>query len=441
MLFKRTFQWLLAIMLFGMMSSSASALSLFGGSGEAVTNEKSIYQTITNLQNTQQERDEKKIELRLLEENSFVTEQTEIDQKIIEKIGLEREIASLLKQKSIAPDLIVTKQDQLKTIEQVIVEWEGALKNKRAAAVVDIRDLKDGIIDDTAEIEKLKALLGNQALEMLIRMSVIVGFILILLIVRFAINKAINRATSLPQKRAHALKRLTRIVFNVLVFLTIFFTIFSQFVSILPFLAILGTAVAWALRDVLSSFIAWFVIGSKSGYKMGDLIEVGEDRGRVIEITPLLTIIRQTGMRGDTGRILSIPNNSIFHQHIVNFSKMYRFTYIMLNYYLTYESDIDIAKQVMKEAITEQNADIEDARRNAQGLQNQFGLSAESIEPKVYIEPDTRGILLRGKFICRLDNRFIMRSNVSESFVRKIQKTPRVELRTLEVGEIDKGID
>lgn len=40
-----------------------------------------------------------------------------------------------------------------------------------------------------------------------------------------------------------------------------------EFISFLPFLAILTTAVGFSLREVISSFIGWFVIEADSGYK------------------------------------------------------------------------------------------------------------------------------------------------------------------------------
>lgn len=38
----------------------------------------------------------------------------------------------------------------------------------------------------------------------------------------------------------------------------------AELLSFLPFVAILGTAVGLALRDVIYSFIGWFAVGSNS---------------------------------------------------------------------------------------------------------------------------------------------------------------------------------
>jgi len=69
----------------------------------------------------------------------------------------------------------------------------------------------------------------------------------------------------------------------------------AEFMSFLPFLAILSTAIGFALRDVVSSFIGWFVIGANSGYQEGDLVEFDAIVGRVSSVTPLLTTIEEYG--------------------------------------------------------------------------------------------------------------------------------------------------
>ena len=130
------------------------------------------------------------------------------------------------------------------------------------------------------------------------------------------------------------------------------------------------------MRDIIVSFIAWFLIGTEQGYKIGDLIQIGEMRGRVMEVHPLLTVLRQTGMRGDTGRIVSFPNKFLFEQSIQNFSKMFRFIYIMADFLLERNSDAITARKELATAAEEALAkDIEEARKNLPNLQENLALN------------------------------------------------------------------
>lgn len=83
-----------------------------------------------------------------------------------------------------------------------------------------------------------------------------------------------------------------------LLFIGAFLVLFSsEFVSFLPFLAIFGTAVGFALKDVVYSIIGWFVIGTDSGYREADFIEFDTTVGRVFRISPLLTSIEEYGVQ------------------------------------------------------------------------------------------------------------------------------------------------
>ena len=88
------------------------------------------------------------------------------------------------------------------------------------------------------------------------------------------------------------------------------FVVFSGYVSILLFLAILfedrlgrlsfafgvvGAGVAVALQDVLASIAGAFSIGFSKLYAMGDRVQIGDTRGDVIDIGLLRTTLLETG--------------------------------------------------------------------------------------------------------------------------------------------------
>ena len=307
-----------------------------------------------------------------------------------------------------------------------------------------IKQIKTDIENAKTEIIKLKEIAKNQAITLATRVGFFLGLILLLLIIRYIVGKMISRLSGkIPIPRSRALHRMNTIVFNILIALTIIAVLFSQALSILPVLAILGTAFAFALRNVIASFIAWFVIGTEQGYKIGDLIEVQSGsgnrfRGRVLEVHPLITVLRQTGMRGDTGQIVTFPNKIIFEDHIRNFSKMYRFTYIIIDFLLEDGSDVEAARKALYDAIYESiEKDIEDARKNLPNLQTKFGITEEQIQPQIFIEPDPKGILLRGKYFCRLDSRHKSRTEITRHFLEKIKNIPSITLRFVQFGDND----
>lgn len=118
------------------------------------------------------------------------------------------------------------------------------------------------------ELEKLKQVRNAQFSRTAKQIGwylAIFGFLYIFRVASRRLMKRVSRDFSKSHKEALHLAH--RWIFNIL-FVGAFLVIFAaEFVSLLPFLAIIGTAVGLALRDAIYSFIGWFVVGSESGYQ------------------------------------------------------------------------------------------------------------------------------------------------------------------------------
>lgn len=399
-------------------------------------NEQSLLSTLSEVQSQKQILLAAQIELRQLEEKGPPTGE-EVEALASELTSLEEKLVTLKQTEE--PDLnaIAALEEQVAAQQFELEQATQVFQERVELHRQSILQLKDKIANTEAEIDKLIELAKTQAMDFLLRIGLFLVFLVILLALRHISGKMIRRYSGkMPLQRERALVRINKIIFDILITVSIIVALFSQVLSFLPFVAILGTALAFAMRDIISSFIAWFIIGTEQGYKIGDLIQTGDLRGRVLEVHPLLTVVRQTGLRGDTGRIVSFPNKYIFEQEVQNFSKMYRFIYIMVNFILDRDSDIDAAKELLKSTILEATKhDHEEAKKNLPNLQSRFSLTANHIEPQIFIEPDPRGILLRGKYFCRLENRHKSRSDITELFFRRVQKADNVNLRFVEFGD------
>ena len=71
-------------------------------------------------------------------------------------------------------------------------------------------------------------------------------------------------------------------------------------------LGLVGFALGFALKDLLSNFLAGFLILIYNPFVRGDLIQVSGNEGKVIEIN-----LRYTVLQGEEKRIL-IPNSILF---------------------------------------------------------------------------------------------------------------------------------
>src|ERR1700744_5829273 len=144
------------------------------------------------------------------------------------------------------------------------------------------------------------------------------------------------------------------------------FVIFSGYLSILLFLAILfedrlgrlsfafgvvGAGVAVALQDVLASIAGAFSIGFSRLYAIGDRVQIGDTRGDVIDIGLLRTTLMETGnwVSKDkyNGRIVRVPNSAVLKGPIFNYSQGFQFVWDEINVVLTTGSDCDFAREML----------------------------------------------------------------------------------------------
>jgi MscS family membrane protein len=113
------------------------------------------------------------------------------------------------------------------------------------------------------------------------------------------------------------LVELLELVIKYVVWFAAVMAILSVFeVNITPFLAgagIAGLAIALAAQDIISNFFGGAIITVDNPFKVGDRIEVDKYFGDVISIGP-----RSTRLKTEDDQIITIPNNTITTNVIVN---------------------------------------------------------------------------------------------------------------------------
>ena len=120
----------------------------------------------------------------------------------------------------------------------------------------------------TSEIERLYRVKNNQLLEIFRRISYYLAIFIGLYLVKIISKKILYRVErDFSKSHQQAIHMVHKWIFGILFVATFLVLFLAEFVSLLPFLAIIGTAIGLALRDVIYSFIAWFAVGSNSGYQ------------------------------------------------------------------------------------------------------------------------------------------------------------------------------
>jgi small conductance mechanosensitive channel len=111
--------------------------------------------------------------------------------------------------------------------------------------------------------------------------------------------------------------------------------------SLLTSLGIAGLTIGFAARDALSNLISGVLIYWDRPFVIGDLIDVGDQYGRVDRIT-----LRSTRVVTPDGRMLAVPNTRIINETVASYTN---FRHLRLDIPVTVavDSDLDRVREIM----------------------------------------------------------------------------------------------
>lgn len=261
-----------------------------------------------------------------------------------------------------AKQLLVDKEkklkDEEKNIKNKIKEHDQAIEalkqkvpDQQATKEITITELEKQVQDQSQIVKKQQQLIRQQIADLVSKIVILILLVLSVFIIRWIAFRLIQRL-HMPLSRKAALSHIIRVSFNVIIALIVTGIVFSQFTNVLPFILLLGTGLAFAVRDSISSFIGWFIIGSDSGFHINDIVTLGEAHGKVKEINLLTSVIIQMDDHGETGKIISIPNKFIFDKPLINFSRSYGLSRIMINIEMQWGEDLEAAEIALMEALS-----------------------------------------------------------------------------------------
>lgn len=166
------------------------------------------------------------------------------------------------------------------------------------------------------------------------------------------------------------------------------------------FLGLLSAGLAIALADVFLDLAGWLFIMFRRPFKVGDRIEINGTAGDVIDLRAfrftVLEIRNWVDADQSTGRVVHVPNGSLFKYPTANFTEGFFHIWHEIPVLVTFESDWKRAEVVILEAITPL-ALSEDVLRKQQKVASSsrdYLISYKELKPKIYVTTKESGVLL-----------------------------------------------
>lgn len=237
------------------------------------------------------------------------------------------------------------------------------------------------------------------------KLVVSVLIVLGLLVARRAILALVHRRIVDPSLRYRWAKVSTYVAFviGLVVVIQIWFTAIR---SLGTFLGLVSAGLAIALKDLVADVAGWLFIVWRRPFEVGDRIQIGKNAGDVVDTRifqfTILEIGNWVAADQSTGRVIHIPNQSVFTEPVANYTTGFSYVWNELPVLVTFESDWRRAKEIIARIAGEELKGVgEEAQRAMLSAAKRFMIHYRNFTPAVYTSVQDSGVLLTLRYLCR----------------------------------------
>lgn len=250
-------------------------------------------------------------------------------------------------------------------------------------------------------------------------------------IIRFAILKIVMKLTDDPKTR-YTWKRTVSFSIGFLILILIgavWIDAISQFGA---FLGLLTAGLAIALKDPLTNIAGWIFILTRKPFTLGDRVQIGEHKGDVIDIRlfqfTILEIGNWVNAEQSTGRIIHLPNGTIFTTSQANYTAGFKYIWNEISVLVTFESRWELAKEILIKIVREHAESLsEDAQKKILEASKKYMIFYRHLTPTVYTSVEESGILLTMRFMCDARKRRSTEHEIWEDILKEFARHKHIE--------------
>lgn len=188
--------------------------------------------------------------------------------------------------------------------------------------------------------ENLGTKLADLTIDLIVALITFAAFYLAWIIIRFLLNRFLPKSRFDKTSQAFI-----KTIFQYSILLVGLVNALSimgvDTAGLLASLGIVGITIGFAARDAFSNLISGILIFLDRPFVIGDLVEVGDNYGRVDQIT-----LRSTRIITSDGKMLAVPNTEIINKTVTSYTN---FPHLRLDVEVTVgvNENIDLVRQIL----------------------------------------------------------------------------------------------
>lgn len=220
-------------------------------------------------------------------------------------------------------------------------------------------------------------------------------------------------------------KNITYIIYGLAV-LSLIFIWSDRFASFATFLGLLSAGLAIAFKDPIANVAGWYYIISNRPFRVGDRIQIGEDKGDVVDVSIFRTTVVEVGhwvgADQSTGRVIHFPNYMIFTKPLKNFTELLDHIWNEIRLPLTMDSNWEAAKDILEDIIREAVPPVtDDVGKRIEEISEKYLIVSAKLTPIVYTSLENDGtIVLTLRYLCLVRQRRQTQHAITEKILRRI---------------------
>lgn len=161
--------------------------------------------------------------------------------------------------------------------------------------------------------------------------------------------------------------------------------------SLMTLISFISAAVTFSLRDIVFNYFAGIYIRLKKPFVLEDRIEIDGRMGDVINLNNLsfeiLEVINEDGKHQSSGKIIHLPNSSIFKEALTNQTKAFKYIWNEITIKVELDSDLKRTKSILYRIVNSQEVIKRTPKRMENILDHDSGeyrIYYNRIEPVIY---------------------------------------------------------